>query len=168
MANTDRISPDAFEEALISWTIVLPVAYMAGDLSKQLLGVIQKRYEGKCVKEGYVIPGSSKLLSYSGPVVAKSDVRINVAVECRVCNPVQGMVMSCRAKSITQTAGVRAELPVDRSPIVFYLARDQHIGREDFAQIKVGDLIRVKILGVRFELNDKYVSVIAELTSDSP
>ena len=44
-------------------------------------------------------------------------------------------------------------------------ARDQH--RRRILALKVGDIVKVKILGVRFELNDNYVSAIAELVTDS-
>ena len=32
--------------------------------------------------------------------------------------------------------------------------------------MKVGDKIKVRVIGQRFELNDKYISVIAELIED--
>jgi len=46
---------------------------------------------------------------------------------------------------------------------VIFIARDHHYYVDKFADIKEDEIIQVKIIGTRFELNDKYVSVIAEL-----
>jgi hypothetical protein len=37
---------------------------------------------------------------------------------------------------------------------------------QQFNDIKVGDIINVRVIGQRFELNDKYVSVIGELVKE--
>jgi hypothetical protein len=37
---------------------------------------------------------------------------------------------------------------------------------QQFNDIKVGDIINVSVIGQRFELNDKYVSVIGKLVKD--
>ena len=42
------------------------------------------------------------------------------------------------------------------------MARDHHHSHY-FSSVKINDKINVRVIGQRFELNDKYVSVIAEL-----
>jgi hypothetical protein len=42
------------------------------------------------------------------------------------------------------------------------LARDHH-NSPYFSTVKINDRINVRVIGQRFELNDKYVSIIAEL-----
>ena len=87
-------------------------------------------------------------------------------MECLLTNPVESMMINCMVKSITKV-GVRAELIVDDniSPYVIFIARDHHYNNETFSQIKENDIIQVRILGQRYELNDKFISVIAELIS---
>ena len=36
-----------------------------------------------------------------------------------------------------------------------------------FSQVNEGDKIEIKVIGQRFELNDKYISIIAELIDPS-
>ena len=54
------------------------------------------------------------------------------------------------------------------SPIVVYLASDQHIhGNEGnkLDKIKVGESIRIEVIGQRYELNDEHVNIIGLLKS---
>ena len=76
------------------------------------------------------------------------------------------MIIDCLAKTITKV-GVRAELIVDDniSPYVIFIARDHHYNNETFSKIKENDVLQVRIMGQRYELNDKQISIIAELIS---
>jgi hypothetical protein len=76
------------------------------------------------------------------------------------------MIIPCVAKNITK-AGIRAESANDvPSPIVVFLAKDHHFNSTQFAEVKEGDKINVRVIGQRFELNDKYISIIAELVKE--
>ena len=44
-----------------------------------------------------------------------------------------------------------------------FIARDHHYNSESFNEIKEGDKFTARVIGQRFELNDKYISIIAEL-----
>jgi hypothetical protein len=73
------------------------------------------------------------------------------------------MLVSCAAKNITK-AGIRAESATEiPSPIVVFIAKDHHYNVSYFNEVKEGDKITVKVVGQRFELNDKYISIIGEL-----
>ncbi len=89
-------------------------------------------------------------------------VVFEVAFECLVCSPVEGMHIECVAKNITK-AGIRAETNEDPSPVVVFVSRDHHYASTYFSSIKADQDIKVRVIGQRFELNDKYISVIAEL-----
>jgi hypothetical protein len=76
------------------------------------------------------------------------------------------MLIPCVAKNITK-AGIRAESATDfPSPIVVFVAKDHHYNVPNFGDIKEGDKINVRVIGQRFELNDKYVSIIGELVKE--
>ena len=72
------------------------------------------------------------------------------------------MKLSCIVRNITK-AGIRAELNSKNSPLIIFIARDHHHQSKYFSTQKEGDVINVKIIGQRFELNDKYISAIATL-----
>jgi hypothetical protein len=91
-------------------------------------------------------------------------IEFDVVFECSICCPVEGMQIKCYAKNITQ-AGIRAFTSLDEknSPVIIYVSRDHHSTNEYFNSIKEKDAIRIRVIGQRFELNDKQVSIIGEL-----
>jgi DNA-directed RNA polymerase subunit E'/Rpb7 len=146
--------------------IVLKYDEVNSELFDILEAKIQKLNEGKCIKEGYVKNNSVKLLTYSSGELFDNKILFECVFECLITNPVESTIIYCIAKSITKV-GVRAELIVDdeHSPYVIFIARDHHYNNESFSQIKENDIIQVRILGQRYELNDKFISIIAELIS---
>jgi hypothetical protein len=73
------------------------------------------------------------------------------------------MLIQCIAKNITK-AGVRAESSDEKpSPVIVFITRDHHYMSSQFSAIQEGDKFVARVIGQRYELNDKYVSVIAEL-----
>ena len=80
-----------------------------------------------------------------------------------VCLPTEGMVIECQAKNITK-AGIRAEVhKYNPSPLVIFIARDHHFQNAYFNNINENDIIHIRVIGQRYELNDKFISVIAEI-----
>ena len=125
---------------------------------------IKSNFENKCLVEGFIKQNSSKVITYSSGIIYRgSSISFEVVFECEVCFPVEGMLISCVAKNITK-AGIRAESAYDvPSPIVVFIAKDHHYNISYFNEVKEGDKITIRVIGQRFELNDKYVSVIGEL-----
>jgi len=89
-------------------------------------------------------------------------VLFDVIYDCLVANPVESMVFDCIVKSITKV-GIRAELEEEVSPFIIFIARDHHYNNDLFSKINEGDIITVRVIGQRFELNNKFISIIAEL-----
>ena len=118
-----RRSPGLYATVILSRKIALNIRYVGRQVKSNLEERIRSDLEGKCVVEGFVKPGSTKLVTYSSGLLKGSDVQFVVVVECLVCNPVEGMLVGCIAKNITK-AGIRAEIDVDPSPVVIFVARD--------------------------------------------
>lgn len=155
-----------YNKTLITKSISLDMKYVG----KQLKSVLEKKtksiIEGKCIVEGYVKPDSTKLISYSSGVVSSEKIKFDVIVECEVCFPVEGMKINCIARNITK-AGIRADSSDEtHSPIICFIARDHHSAVTSFNAINEGDIFQVRVLGQRFELNDKQISIIGELVLD--
>jgi DNA-directed RNA polymerase subunit E'/Rpb7 len=152
--------------SLLTQKTVLKYDEVNSELFDILEAKIKKLNEGKCIKEGYVKNNSVKLLTYSSGELFDNKILFECVFECLITNPVESTIIYCITKSITKV-GVRAELIVEdeQSPYVIFIARDHHYNNEDFSQIKENDIIQVRILGQRYELNDKFISVIAELIS---
>ena len=150
-----------YTSALISRQVTLHITNVGSNLKRTLQRVIADQVEGKCVVEGFVKPGSSNIQTYSSGQVRAACIVYEVVFECEVCTPVEGMLIDCIAKNVTK-AGIRAEVNGDPSPVVIFIARDHH-SSDYFANIKEGQSLKVRVIGQRFELNDRYVSVIAEV-----
>ena len=145
----------------------MPISTIGKTLKENIEENIKVTFEGKCVVEGYVKPHSCKIITYSSGIIQGGNkVLFEVVFECDVCFPVEGMIIPCVAKNITK-AGIRAESANDvPSPIVVFLAKDHHFNSAHFAEIQEGDKINIRVIGQRFELNDKYISIIAELVKE--
>jgi DNA-directed RNA polymerase subunit E'/Rpb7 len=126
---------------------------------------LKQSFEGKCAAEGFIRPNSVRIVSYSAGMVKNENIEFIVVYECDICHPVEGMLVECVAKTITK-AGIHAGVkdPVlDIEPITVFVARDHHFSNKYFSTIKEGAKITARIIGVRYELNDKCVFVIAEI-----
>ena len=156
-----------YSRCLLTRKIVLPITTIGKNLKENIEENIKANFEGKCVVEGYIKPNSSKIISYSSGIIQKgNNVLFDVVFECDVCFPIEGMLITCVAKNITK-AGIRAESDTEvPSPIVVFVAKDHHYSVPYFAEVKEGDKINVRLIGQRFELNDKYISIIGELVKE--
>lgn len=156
-----------YSRSIITRVIHLPITAIGNNLKQTLEEFIAFHYEGKCVVEGFIKPQSSKILTYSSGIIKKGDIILfDVVFECEVCLPVEGTILSCIAKTNTK-AGITAESADEKpSPVIIFIARDHHYSNSQLSDIKEGDKINVRIIGQRFELNDKFISIIGELIRD--
>ena len=156
-----------YSRCLITRKTILPITVIGKNLKENIEENIKASFEGKCVVEGYIKPNSSKIISYSSGIIQRGhNVLFDVVFECDICFPVEGMLITCIAKNITK-AGIRAESDTNvPSPIVVFVAKDHHYSVPHFAEVKEGDKITIRVIGQRFELNDKYISIIGELVKE--
>lgn len=152
-----------FSKSLITRSINIPITIISKNIYEILETTIKAEYEGKCSVEGYIKMDSCKLNTYSSGLVQSTNVKFEVVFECMIACPVENMRINCIVKNITK-AGIRAEsADDDPSPIIVFITRDHHYTSEYFSTIKEKDQVEVKVIGQRFELNDKYISIIASL-----
>jgi hypothetical protein len=153
-----------YSRAVLSQKVQLPFILVGTNIETTIRHTISSKIEGKCIVEGYVRPGSIKIITISSGTLQGRFIEFDVVFECSICCPVEGMQIKCYAKNITQ-AGIRAFTNLDEknSPVIIYVSRDHHSTNEYFNSIKEKDAIRIRVIGQRFELNDKQVSIIGEL-----
>ena len=160
-SRTSKHHSSIYSTAIITRHVTLPINLVGSNIKSVLMKEISSNIEGRCIVQGFVKPDSTTILSYSCGVVKGANVVYEVVFECEVCCPVEGMNINCIAKNITK-AGIRAVVSEIPSPVVIFVARDHH-KTDYFTTIKEDQSIKVRVIGQRFELNDKYVSIIAEL-----
>ena len=155
-----------FSTAVLEKNIILPMTSVGKNIIEILMNAISFQIEGKCISEGYVKPGSSKLISYSAGLIERGNkISFHVVFSCGVCYPIINSQIQCKIVSITNS-GIRAE-SVDTIPtcMVIYISRDLNPKDLNETEFVEGKIISVKVIGKRFELNDAFVSVIAKIDS---
>lgn len=138
------------------------------EIGRNLMAVIQLKlqndYEGKCTNEGYIKNNSIRIITHSSGIINEDSIYFDAVFECLVCCPVEGMnINNCVIKNITK-AGIKAEISEDNeTPIIIFIARDHHYDKQYFSSLKVEDTISIKVIGIRYELNDSNISLIANI-----
>ena len=165
--NSERKIYGVYIKSLLTMKVILPITEVGKNMKENLEKIISKRNEGKCIAEGFIRPGSINVIRYSSGVVNNKNIEFETVFECMICHPVEGMLIECNTKTITK-AGIHAEV-VDNTgaiPITVFIARDHHYNDKYFNEIRENIKITVKVIGVRFELNDPYICVIGKLSNN--
>ena len=156
-----------YSPAIIRPKVCLPFSDIKDlrHINEQLTQYISNQMSGKCIPEGFVKPHSCNLRSHSVGTFSAGNITFQLEVGCMLCCPKEGDVINCVAKTVTQ-AGIRAQACAEPSPIVIYISREmQDSQSRTMDSVKPGDALVVRVIGRRFELNDKHVSIIGEWIS---
>jgi hypothetical protein len=156
--------PDLYSKTILTTKVVIPFILVGSNVETTIKNTISNKVEGRCIVEGYVKPESVRIIKFSSGTLSSKYIEFDVVYECSICCPVEGMRICCYAKNITQ-AGIRAFTSLDekKSPVIIYVSRDHHSSNSQFNSVNEKDFICIRVIGQRFELNDKQVSVIGEL-----
>jgi DNA-directed RNA polymerase subunit E'/Rpb7 len=147
---------------IITRNILISFNLIGNNIDYILTESIKRNYEKKCINEGYVKANSVRLLNYSSGILKGENIVFNVNFECLICKPIEGMRINVIVKNITK-AGIKCETEHLPSPVIAFITRDHHNTNKEFSNIKVGDNIYVRVIGIRYELNDEYIAIIGEL-----
>ena len=154
-----------YTQMIINKKVFILMKNIGSNLKEIMLKIIENDIAGKCIKEGYIKPSSISILSYSNGIQESNYIKFDVVIECLVCNPVEGQNISCKVVNITK-AGIRASVDDENDPLIIFIARDHSYLNKNFSNIKDDQEIMVRVIGQRFELNDKNISVIGELVQE--
>lgn len=158
---------NVYAKSILSKKIRLSIVETGENVKENIESKITSSVEGKCIAEGFIKPGSVRLVSYSSGIINNENIEFQTIFECMMCHPVEGMTMDCISKTITK-AGVHAQV-IDSDgtiPVTVFIARDHHNMNRQFNSIKENANITIKVTGVRYELNDPYICVLGKLTEN--
>jgi hypothetical protein len=160
-----------YRTATIRYKLRVPFSEISDfqTLHEDLTRRVSAQITGKCIPEGFVKPHSCNLRSHSVGAFSAGNITFNLEVDCMLCLPHEGDVIQCVAKTVTQ-AGIRAHACMDPSPVVIYISREMQESSPEsrtIDSVKPGDRLLVKVIGKRFELNDRHVSIMGEWLSFS-
>jgi DNA-directed RNA polymerase subunit E'/Rpb7 len=159
----NKIKRGIWMKNVLTRKILLPFHSVGSNIRENIQEKIEESLYNKCSKEGYIKNKSINILSYSSGLVESNNVIFEVMFECEICHPVEGQIIKCQAKNITR-AGIRAEYTRETpSPVTIFIARDHHYNNEAFLKVKENEEITIKVIGIRYELNDETIAVLGEL-----
>lgn len=148
-----------YRTEILTRKVPLDFSYIGSNTKANLEKWVQQELEGKCGIEGYIRPNSTNVLTYSSGRIDGNKVLFEVGFECQVCSPVEGHMITCKITNISK-AGIRAVSTLTPNPVDVFCARDHHMFNKYFQELKEGNIITVKVMGQRYELNDPLISVI--------
>ncbi len=167
-ANKDK--DDIYFETLIVKKVIIEPRYLSTQIDEYILKMLKKKYEGKCIHEGYVQEESIQMIKKSAGILYGShftgEMTYNVLFKAQVCNPVCGNVIefpisSHNAMCVSGTLG----------PMQIIVPKELHQDPEDLKSLnalKVGDTIKVSVIKSRYFPYGTEIRVIAKLLSKNP
>lgn len=160
---------DVFTECLIIEKVTLSPDLLDGNYKDNIINILKNRLEGKCSSNGYVMKGSVKIHKINSGTVQmvslNGNVVFNVEIYIKTCLPMIGNVIKSTVKN-TNRFGVLCEVAHNGETIVEIIVakKSNEIQSEvDLDELKNGDVVNIEVLGRKFELHDKKISIIGKI-----
>jgi DNA-directed RNA polymerase subunit E'/Rpb7 len=155
---------DIYFHTQINRRVSLNPRFLDLDFAKYIEKIVKNNVEGRCIREGYVVPGTTIVLERSMGNLNNNQFNGNIIYDIKIgvkiCNiPVNSVVKAPIIKM--NKLGLLAEL----GPLMIIVPKEIHSNKDAFKDIKIGDEIELLIIGKTFELNSKKISVYARLST---
>ncbi len=120
-----------------------------------------KKKENKCTKYGY-IRNIDKLIHKSDGMVYdvdfSGDLLINIIYTAYVCNPTIGSEINCE---VVQIVLEDEFIAAEKHPLFINVIIDNQ-DREILEKLRVGEIIVIKIMAMRLNLNDNKIKIVGK------
>ena len=162
-----ELSPEPVQETLeyiptlLNVSIAVPFENAGRNMESYFVSYSEEHLEARCWKEGYVRKGSSKVVSYTAGLLEGTSIGYQVLYLVEVCFPYESMEVDCMIQSVNKI-GIQAVIREKYNPMVLYITREHNdkINMEDY---KLGQRIKARVLGHRYEPGDHNLVVMAEM-----
>jgi DNA-directed RNA polymerase subunit E'/Rpb7 len=157
---------ELYRNVLLEDYIYLKPSDLNNKIDDIILQKLKRKVEGKCIKVGYVVPDSIKILTRSLGIINNTNfdgitmykVRYNVDV----CNPAIGQIIQCTVFNIDKSQVICYVNNPETSPLEVFLFKHHHTGNTEFAGLKIGDMVSVRVGGSKWEYHDKQIITISQ------
>lgn len=169
-----------YTKQLISKKIKIPFSQLNNAVETLFKEYAKKYIVGKCSKEGYISTNDSdiKVIQYSAAKCVSSYTIYDVLFEFNVYNPYEGQDIYAKIVNITKI-GIKAVISTNSrsNPITVFASRLHNediimkddnidINSEEMSNKHVyseNDIIKIRVIGHRFEINDSSVYVLGKI-----
>jgi DNA-directed RNA polymerase subunit E'/Rpb7 len=153
-------------KSILKRRVVVDPKYLNEHLDEYIQGYLKNKLEGKCIYEGYIKPDSIRLLKRSAGFLLGSrftgDLTYEVAYTADICNPSEGNVVECKAEIMNKT-GILGH----NGPLTILIGKELHDSsrelKDAYDRIKVGDVVKVQVIGKMYSLQDKEIRIFGKL-----
>jgi hypothetical protein len=122
-----------------------------------LLDKVRAKLEDKCTSNGFVLPGTLKVLSrsvgYFEAARFTGDAVYYVKSEGRVLYPADGV----RIIGEIVRKNKMGMYVIHRDAIRIQIPRDLHLGNEEYEEAQIGDKVEVELKRSKFQVNDTFI-----------
>lgn len=160
-----------FYRVLLSDKVKIEPRYLSKDYRSYVSNKLKGSMEGICTKHGYikegsielykVAPGNIELIGLNGNIV------YDVYYYADICNPLIGNVIKATVTNVNKF-GILAEVA---NILEIIIAKNSvnitHDNGVDLENIQIGNQVMVEVIGKKFELNDKKISIVGKITTGS-
>jgi DNA-directed RNA polymerase subunit E'/Rpb7 len=178
MKPTSLENQPIYTKQLVNKNVIVPFAKLNGSVEKIFKEYAEKFIVGKCSKEGYISTSHIKVVEYSAPKCVSSNASYDVLYEFEIYNPCEGQELLARVSNITKI-GIKAVISSNNrsNPVTVFASRlhnedvimkddNTELEQEEYSGKNIygeNDIIRVQVIGYRFEVNDSSVYVLGKI-----
>lgn len=170
-----------YTRQIVRFRVKIDFNNIGKNVRELLIDYAKKNIIGKCHKEGYISKEHIEVIEYTCPYLKGTEMFMDVQYEFDIFHPHIDLELYCKVQNITKI-GIKAVLSekLKENPVVVFASRihNDHIfsAEDDIQDIdedtssgyKVNDIIKVRVLGYRFEINDPHVSLLTKIIVDAP
>jgi DNA-directed RNA polymerase subunit E'/Rpb7 len=133
---------------------LMPKTLNSYDLDKVIIDILKRKVEGKCISDGFIKLDSVEIVSRSlGCMenhVFNGSVSYFIKYKAEICSPVMGQIIECYVGD------------EETSPVEIYLFRENYVGNAEYASLRQGDRVAVRVQKTQVEFGNDKILVGAE------
>lgn len=160
------MSSNIYHQEILDTKINIKSEDLNKDIDEMIIENLKKKIEGICIKEGYVRPGSIKMLSRSNGKMEiekfDGDITYYIKYQADICNPANSMVIDCYVSDNNKSAVFCYYENEKTSPLKIFIPKQYHLGNAEFVKLSKGDYIEVEIVVSKFSYLDKEIYTLAK------
>lgn len=145
---------------------LMPKTLNSYDLDKVILDILKKKVEGKCISDGFIKLDSVEIVSRSlGCMenhVFNGSVSYFIKYKAEICSPVMGQIIECYVDTNDETNSVCYVGDEATSPVEIYLFRENYVGNAEYASLRQGDRVAIRVQKTQVEFGNDKILVGAE------
>lgn len=136
------------------------------DIDGLILSKLIEKIGKYCISDGIVNTGSITILSRSLGAMYNHDNNSNVnyliKYEADVCNPYEGQIVRCVVDEHTDTQTICYVGDEQSSPLEIYLSKQNYINNKEYANLKKGDAVLIRVVATNLETGRDKIDTIGE------